>query len=492
MNDIDSLPVDKTIDSVINDNFVPVSDFVSGVVFYTVPLMGQDVPLILLWLVAAALFFTFYLGFINFRGFGHALALVSGKYDKDEEREEGEISRFQALATSLSGTVGLGNIAGVAIAVSVGGPGAVFWMVMMGLFGMSSKFAEVFLAVKYRVHADEGHPEKVSGGPMYYLRHAFENFGLRGVGIGVAAFFAICGIGGAFGGGNMFQANQAYQQLLNISGGLDGFWGDKGWLFGLLFALAVGAVIIGGLKSIAKAASTIVPFMGILYVGMGLLVIAIHWQQIPSALMEIITLAFDSNSVYGGMLGALLMGVQRATFSNEAGLGSAAIVHSAVKTKEPASQGFVGMLGPFIDTVVICLVTALVIVISGSYLDSEGIEGVELTSRALETGVPGARYLLALVVVLFAYSTLITWSYYGQKCLTYLFGENETVKIIYKLVFCLFIVIGASANLGAVINFSDAMMFAMAIPNIIGLYMLAPEIRADVKTYWAKVKNKAT
>lgn len=478
------------IDTAINEAFAPVSDAIAGVVFYAEPFTGYDIKLILIWLASAAVFFTVYLGFINFRGFSHAIALVSGKYDKGNETSEGEISRFQALATSLSGTVGLGNIAGVAVAVSLGGPGAVFWMVVMGFLGMSSKFAEVFLAVKYRAHTDEAHPEKLSGGPMYYLRHAFTKFGLPQAGMLVGGFFAVCGIGGAFGGGNMFQANQAYQQLVNITGGDTGFWADKGWLFGLIFAIAVGAVIIGGLKSIARAASTIVPFMGLLYIGMGLIVIALHWQQIPLALVEIVTMAFDSSSVYGGILGAMLMGVQRASFSNEAGLGSAAIVHSAVKTNEPASQGFVGMLGPFIDTVVICMVTALVIVISGTYLDSEGIEGVELTSRSLESGIPGAKYVLAFVVILFAYSTLITWSYYGQKCLTYLFGENETVKIIYKLFFCLIIVVGASANMGAVINFSDAMIFAMGIPNIIGLYLLAPEIRNDVKTYWDKVQNK--
>ena len=476
----------STIDETINAAFTPLAEWTAGVVFYAEPFTGLEIKLILVWLALASLFFTFYLGFINFRGFGHAINIVRGKYD--HAGSEGQINRFQALASSLSGTVGLGNIAGVAVAVSLGGPGAVFWMILMGFLGMSAKFAEVTLGVKYRVHADHEHHERLSGGPMYYLRHAFDQIGQKRLGIFVAGLFAVCCIGGAFGGGNMFQANQSYQQLVNVTGGEEGFWGDKGWLYGLILSIAVGAVIIGGIKSIAGAASKIVPFMGGLYILTGLVVIAMHITNLPAALYEIFTLAFDPASAYGGILGAMLVGVQRAAFSNEAGLGSAAIVHSAVKTDEPVSQGFVGMLGPFIDTVIICLVTALVIVISGAYVDSEGVEGVALTSRALESGLPFAEYILVVVVILFAYSTLLTWSYYGQKCLTYLVGQNDTVEIIYKLIFCLFIVIGASAQLDSVILFSDAMILAMGIPNIIGLYLLAPEIRRDVKAYWAKIK----
>lgn len=485
-----STDVPQTIDQTINSFFEPVANAAAGAIFYAEPVSGYEIKLIVVWLVAASVFFSVYLGFINFRGFKHALCLVCGKDDKANE-ETGEISRFQALAASLSGTVGLGNIAGVAVAVSLGGPGAVFWMVVMGFLGMSAKFAEVMLGVKYRVKGAGNHAGSLSGGPMYYLKHAFAKHGMAKIGIVVAAFFAICGIGGAFGGGNMFQANQSMIQLMNVTGGEEAsFWADKKWLFGLILAFAVGIVIIGGIKSIAKAASRIVPFMGILYLVTGLVVIALHWYAIPEALMQIVVLAFDPSSAYGGILGALLVGAQRASFSNEAGLGSAAIVHSAVKTNQPVSQGFVGMLGPFIDTVVICLITALVIVVTGAYTDSDGVEGVPLTSRALESGIPGAQYILAVVVILFAYSTLITWSYYGQKCLTYLVGDNDVVILIYKLIFCGFVIVGASMKeLSSVINFSDAMIFAMGIPNIIGLYLLAPEIKKDLKEYWAAQKT---
>ncbi len=479
----------SSIDQAINNLFEPVATAAAGVIFYAEPFTGYDIKLIVVWLVAASAFFTIYLGFINFRGFKHALYLVSGKGNKGEGKD-GEISPFQALSASLSGTVGLGNIAGVAVAVSLGGPGAVFWMVVMGFLGMSAKFAEVMLGVKYRVRGGSNHEESLSGGPMYYLKHAFAKHGMTKLGVFVAGFFAICGIGGAFGGGNMFQANQSMIQLMNVTGGEDAsFWADKKWLFGLILAFSVGIVIIGGIKSIAKAASRIVPLMGLLYLVTGLIVIALHWYAIPEALMQIVVLAFDPASAYGGILGALLVGAQRAAFSNEAGLGSAAIVHSAVKTDQPVSQGFVGMLGPFIDTVVICLVTALVIVVTGAYLDSDGVEGVALTSRALESGIGGAQYILAIVVILFAYSTLITWSYYGQKCLTYLVGENDMIVLIYKLVFCGFVIVGASmSELKSVIDFSDAMIFAMGIPNIIGLYLLAPEIKKDLKDYWATQK----
>ncbi len=476
------------IDETIDQAFQPIADFAGSVVFYSVPLMGQDVKLILLWLVAAAVFFTLYLGFINFRYFFHAIDVVRGKYD--EPGAGGQINRFQALATSLSGTVGLGNIAGVALAVSVGGPGAVFWMVLMALFGMSTKFVEVMLGVKYRHFPDKAHPEKISGGPMYYLRDIFDNRNIPYVGHILAALFAICCIGGAIGGGNMFQANQSYMQLVNVTGGEAGWLADKGWLYGLFLAFLVGLVIIGGIKSIANVASKLVPLMGGLYLATGLIVIAMNFANIPAALGDIFMQAFAPEAGLGGVLGGLLVGVQRAAFSNEAGLGSAAIVHATAKTNEPVSQGFVGMLGPFIDTVIICLVTALVIVFSGAYLEGNGMEGVELTSRAFESAIPGTRYVLALTVFLFAYSTLLTWSYYGQKCTTYLFGNHDWIVLSYKLVFLIFIVIGAAAELTSIINFTDAMILSMAIPNIIGLYVVAPEIKKDVKKYIEDIVNK--
>lgn len=483
------------IDTWINDSFAGISEFVMGVLFFGINLGVEDaagdpvkMPIILFWLAAAAVFFTVYLGFINVRYFKHAIDVLRGKYDDPDA--DGQLNRFQALATSLSGTVGLGNIAGVAVAISVGGPGAVLWMLIMGVLGMSVKFSEVTLGVKYRHHPDKDNPEKISGGPMYYLRDMFANRNIPYLGPLLAGMFAVCCIGGAFGGGNMFQANQSYVQLVNATGGDASWLADKGWLYGLFLAFLVGLVILGGIKSIARVASKLVPVMGSIYLITGLIVIAMNFANIPGALADIVRMAFAPEAGLGGLIGALLVGVQRAAFSNESGLGSAAIVHANAKTDQPISQGFVGMLGPFIDTVIICMVTALVIVFSGAYETGNGMEGVELTSRAFESAIPGSRYILALTVFLFAYSTLITWCYYGQKCVTYLFGEKDRVEQIYKISFLCFIVVGASSELTNVINFTDAMILSMAFPNIIGLYFFAPEIKRDLKKYLAEVVNK--
>ncbi len=474
------------IDNIIDAAFEPISNAVASVIFYSISIMGLEIQLILVWLVVAALFFTLYFNAVNLRYFKHAIDVLRGKYD--HKNDDGEINRFQALMTSLSGTVGLGNIAGVAVAISVGGPGAAFWMAAMGLFGMSTKFVEVTLGVKYRLHASKDHPEAISGGPMYYLRHAFEQYHSPYLGKFMAGLFAICCIGGTVGAGALFQANQAYQQALIVTGGDASLLLDKGWLFGLFMAMLVGLVIIGGIRWIAAVASRVVPAMAAIYIVAGFVVIGFHYTAIPDALQTIFEMALYPEAGLGAMMGALLMGVQRASFSNEAGLGSAAIAHSAVKTNEPISQGMVGMLGPFIDTVIICMVTALVIVISGTYVEGGGIEGVELTSRAFATGLSWFPYVLSLTVFLFAYSTMISWSYYGLKCATYLFGERDVVEGIYKIMFCLFIVVGASAQLSNIILFTDSMIFAMAIPNIIGLYMLAPEIKKDLKAYLLNIK----
>lgn len=477
-----------SLDSIIDQAFKPLSDLVASIIFYAVPIGGgQQIMLITLWLIAPAIFFTLYLGFINFRYFRHAIDLIRGKYA--DPGAEGQLDNYQALAACLAGTVGLGNIAGVAVAISVGGPGAALWMALMGLFSMSTKFCECMLAVKYRHHPDAEDRNEISGGPMYYLRDAFANRGIPYLGHVMAALFAVCCIGGALGGGNMFQANQTFQQMVVVTGGADGFLADKGWLFGVFLAVLVGAVIIGGVKSIGNVSARVVPVMGIGYLVAGLYVIASEYANIPAALGEIVHGAFTPEAGLGGFLGALVAGVQRAVFSNEAGIGSAGIVHAAARTSRPASQGFVGMLGPFIDTVVVCMITALVIVVSGVHDGTGEIKGIELTSLAFETAIPGARYLLAFTVFLFAYSTLITWSYYGEKCATYLLGETRHVRLGYNLVFCCFVVIGSAAQLSNVISFTDGMMFSMAIPNLIGLYLLAPEVRRDLAVYLAELKT---
>jgi len=471
-----------SIDEAINNAIAPVSNAVASTIFYSVPVAGTQFPLIVGWLVLAAAIFTLYFGFIQFRAFGHAISLVKGDYSDPEDA--GEVSHFQALATALSGTVGLGNIAGVAVAVSIGGAGATFWMILAGLLGMASKFTECILGVKYRNELPDG---TISGGPMYYLSKGLAEKGQAGLGRVLAIFFSICCIGGALGGGNMFQANQAFQQVVNVTGGAASPLAGLGWLFGLAMAVLVGVVIIGGIKSIAKVTEKVVPFMGILYVGTALVIILMNFENIGWAFGQIIGGAFSPEGIAGGAVGALIQGFKRAAFSNEAGIGSAAIAHSAVRTKEPTTEGVVALLEPFIDTVVICTMTALVIIFTG-VLDT-GLTGVELTSAAFGAQVAFFPYILALAVLLFAFSTMLSWSYYGLKAWTYMFGEGKFSATLFKLIFCVFVVIGASMSLGPVIDFSDSMIFAMALANIVGLYILMPVVKREVEQYFGKLKS---
>jgi len=432
---------------------------------------------------------------VQLRFFAHAISLVKGDYS--DPNDAGEVSHFQALATALSGTVGLGNIAGVAVAVGIGGPGATFWMIVAGLLGMASKFTECTLGVKYRNEYDDG---TVSGGPMYYMSKGFAELGLPGGKI-LAVLFSIFCILGALGGGNMFQANQAHQQIAGIVGDY------PGWITGLVFAGIVFAVIVGGLKSIARVTEKVVPFMGIMYVAAALVIIIMHSDQIGWAFGQIFAGAFTGLGIAGGMVGALIQGFRRAAFSNEAGVGSAAIAHSAVRTKEPITEGFVSLLEPFIDTVVICTMTALVIIITqqllidpdtGLYMLTEdgtaiatvdGNTGVSLTSAAFGSAFSWFPYVLAIAVVLFAFSTMISWSYYGLKAWTYLFGEGHTKELVFKIIFCVFVVIGAAANLGPVIDFSDAAIFAMAVVNVFALYFLMKVVREELASYSERLKS---
>lgn len=494
-------PAAVSIDQRINNAIAPVSDFLSSIIFYTVPVAaGTDnlatpevnegiakVPLIVVWLVLGGLFFTFYLRFISLRGFGHAVQLVRGYYH--DHSHPGEVSHFQALATALSGTVGLGNIAGVAIAISIGGPGAAFWMVIAGFLGMSLKFAECTLGVKYRQHNADG---SVSGGAMYYLSLGLPQINPRLAPLGkvMAVLFSICCIGGALGGGNMFQVNQAHQQVADLFGGPEGWLAHNGWAFGLVMAVMTGGVIIGGMKSIARVTDKLTPFMCLLYLVAGVVVLAVNYTQLPQALGIIISSAFhpDGSTVAGGLIGALIAGFRRAAFSNEAGFGSAAIAHSAVKTKEPVTEGLVSLLEPFIDTIIICHMTALIIVTTGAYTLT-GVDGVSMTSRAFATVMPWFPEVLAVVVFLFAYSTMISWSYYGSRAWGYLFGASKRGLLLYNLIFCAFIVIGASMDMGKVVDFSDSMMFAMSLFNIVGLYLLARVVKADLDHYMQRLRD---
>ena len=479
------------IDDAVNAVFSSATGWFVAFIFS--PLPGTSFPWIVLWLVIGATVFTLYFGFIQFRGVGHSISLVKGDYS--DPNDAGEVSHFQALATALSGTVGLGNIAGVAVAVGIGGPGATFWMILAGLMGMASKFTECTLGVRYRNEYDDG---SVSGGPMYYISKGFAERGMPGGKI-LAVLFSIFCILGAFGGGNMFQANQAHAQISGIVGDY------PGWITGIIFAAVVFAVIVGGIKSIAQVTEKVVPFMGILYVSVALIILLMNYDKIGWAFSQIFTGAFTGLGVAGGMVGALIQGFKRAAFSNEAGVGSAAIAHSAVRTKEPITEGLVSLLEPFIDTVVICTMTALVIVITGQmkidpatgmYIVENGkiateggVSGVALTSAAFGSAVSWFPYILAIAVILFAFSTMISWSYYGLKAWTYLFGEGKLKELVFKVLFCVFVVIGAAANLGPVIDFSDAAIFAMAVVNIIALYVLMPVVKELLNSYMSRLKS---
>ena len=433
----------------------------------------KDIPFIVVWLLLGALFFTLRLGFINIRGFKHSLELARGKYD--DPNAPGQVTHFQALATAVSGTVGLGNIAGVAVAVSLGGAGATLWMIVAGLLGMSSKFVECTLGVKYRFINSEG---RVFGGPMNYLRYGLEKRKKGFLGKILAGLFAILAIGASFGGGNMFQSNQSFVILAGEFPALvgNGFW------FGLVVAILVGIVIIGGISSIARVTGKIVPVMAAVYVIGALVVIGVNIENIGPAFAAIWDGAFNPSALKGGVIGVLIVGFQRAAFSNEAGVGSAAIAHSAAKTNNPPSEGFVALLEPFIDTVVVCTLTALVLIFTGMH-EVEGVGGVELTSSAFESVISWFPYVLATAVFLFAFSTMISWSYYGMRAWTYLFGKSKKIEVAYKVLFLVFVVIGASVSLGAVLDFSDMMILAMSFPNIIGLYIMSGEVKKDLKEY---------
>jgi AGCS family alanine or glycine:cation symporter len=468
------------IDQRINDAVKPASDAVAGFIFTSFPVAGVDIPFVLVWLIVAATIFTFYFKFINLRAFKHGFQLVRGDYN--DPHAAGEVTHFQALATALSGTVGLGNIAGVAVAVSLGGPGATFWMILAGLLGMSSKFTECTLGVKYRNEYEDG---TVSGGPMYYLTKGLKERGFPRLGKVLAVLFAIFCIGGSFGGGNMFQANQSFSQLVNVTGGDASWLADKGWLFGIVVATAVGMVIIGGIKGIARVTSKIVPFMAVTYVTAGLVIIFANLSSVPTAFLAIFNGAFTAEGIAGGVIGVLFQGFKRAAFSNEAGIGSAAIAHSAVQTNRPVTEGIVALYEPFVDTVVVCTITALVIIITGTWDPSvDPSAGVQLTSRAFESAIGWFPWILTVAVVLFAFSTMISWSYYGLKCFTFLFGESKATDFTYKILFLFFVIVGSSMQLGAVIDFSDAMIFAMAFPNILGLYFLLPVVKQELNAYW--------
>ena len=512
------------LDEKVNAWFQPIADWWEGVIFYSIPLTEtSSIPLVVLLLVLGALFFTLYFSFVNIRKFPLAIRVVRGKYDfLDDHRVEpgaqdmvnivegdiartirdeshkGEVNHFQALSAAVSGTVGLGNIAGVAVAIAIGGPGATFWMIVCGLLGMSTKFVECTLGVKYRDIDQNG---TVYGGPMYYLKRGFTEMNAKGVGKVLAVLFAILCVGASFGGGNAFQSNQAAAQVIGLFG-LTG--GSSGFIIGCILMVLVGIIIIGGIKRIATVTEKLVPFMAIVYILASLIIIAFNYDFIDDAIGMIFTEAFNPRATVGGMIGVLIVGFRRAAFSNEAGAGSASIAHSAVKTRYPASEGIVALLEPFIDTVVICTMTAIVIILfnrDGAFLyggdgagqivigsTGQNVGGVDLTSMAYESVIPHFSIILTIAVVLFAISTMISWSYYGLQAWKYLFGRTKAMDLLYKVLFLAFVVIGASATLDAVIRFSDAMILAMVFPNMIGLLFLFPKVKQELDKYLSAIK----
>ena len=493
-----SFAQEKGLDQRIDEAFAPISNFFSKTVFFEI----AGYPFVILLLIGSAVFFTVYFGFPNIRYFWTSINVVRGKYDdvekSDSDSSDGEVSHFQALATAVSGTVGNGNIAGVALAIALGGPGATFWMIICGLIGMSSKFVECTLGVQYRDVGDDG---TIYGGPMYYLTKGLKEKGFKTLGKVAAVFFAIFCIGGSFGGGNAAQSNQAtivLKQLLGLEST------SSGAIIGLIMAILVGIIIIGGIKRIASVTEKIVPFMALLYLIACLYILLVNFSLVDDAIALIIKEAFNPTAMgVGGFIGVLMVGFKRAAFSNEAGVGSASIAHSAVKTKYSASEGLVALLEPFIDTVVICTMTALVIIIfnstgafayggdgmGGVMIDGVPYEGAGITSKAFAEYIPYSGVFLTIAVVLFAVSTMISWSYYGLQSWKYLFGRGRIADLTYKLIFCMFVVIGSAASMSSIWDFSDAMIFAMVFPNMIGLFFLFPVVKEQLNKYLEAIKS---
>lgn len=485
--------VEQTIDEKIDVAFARTTGWFVGAIFSTVPVGEYDVLWVVLWLGLAGIALTLAFKFINIWAFPLALRTVRGKYS--DEKDPGEITHFQALTAAVSGTVGLGNIAGVAIGIAIAGPGVAFWLFIAGFIGMATKFAECTLGVKYREFDSDGN---IHGGPMYYLKKGFAERGLAPLGTVLAIVFAICCIFASFGGGNIFQINQVTAQLMNVTGGESSPFAGRQWLFGLIMAVITGIVIIGGIRTIAKVTSKLVPAMCLVYIVSALIVLAVNFTAIPQAIGLIVSEAFNPRpAITGGILAAIIWGMRRAMFSNEAGIGSAPIAHAAAKTRMPASEGVVALLEPFIDTVVVCTMTSLVIVTSMNFQgdsadyvinnqaftlgDGGGTAfGIGLTSLAFQTVHEGFKYILFMCVLLFAFSTLITWSYYGLQSWQYLFGRGRGIALVYKIIFCLVIIAGASASMDNAVDFSDASLFAMSIPNLIGVYFLLPVVRREL------------
>lgn len=468
------------------DEFVkPIAEWFDHIVFWPIPIAGVEVPVVVLFLFSASAYFTVYLGFPFAVALPRAVRIVMGREPTGDGA--GEVTHFQALATAVAGTVGIGNIANVAVAISIGGAGVVFWMIIAGFLGTSSKLMECTLGVRFRVEHVDG---TVSGGPMYFLRDGLSSINLKRLGQTLGVSYAACLLVASFGAGNMFQSNQAFRQIVQITGGVTESWlADKGWLFGSVMAVGLGLVIFGGIQSIARVTEKLVPFMAFLYLGIALTVILANYHALPYAVRAILVGAFTPEGVTGGAIGVAIRGVQRSVFSNEAGIGTASIAHSAVRTNYPASEGLVSLLEPIIDTVVICTITGMVI-ITASYdapeLVGNQLSGIELTSQAFEKTFAFAPFFVSMAAVLFAFSSLIGWSYYGMKAWSFVFGRSFQGEFIYKIAYCAAAILGCTITLKSILLFSDAMVFMIAVPNLIGLILLGPVVKRELARFSEK------
>lgn len=471
------------VDAFMDKHVAPISDAIASVIFYPINFFGNKVPLIIFWILFAGIFFTIYFRGVCIWGFKHAIELIVKPHkhsNGDTSNDCGEVSSFQALATALSGTIGIGSIAGVAISISIGGPGAAFWIFAGALLGMSIKFIEATLAVKYRRFNEDG---SISGGPMHYIAHGLTRKKLRWLGQPLSVLFAILCIGGGITGGNMIQVNQSTRQIIFMTGGADSILNGCAWLVGLVIAILIGLVTVGGIKSIAKITTVLVPTMCAMYIISGLIVIFANVVHIPSAILLILREAFHPTAVAGGIFGTIIIGLRRSVQCNEAGTGAAAIVYAAAQTKEAVSQGFVALLETFL-TGILCLFTSFAIIFSNTCTQAaHEISGIELASRAFQSVIPFFPVILSIIAIMFAISTLISWAYYGQKAWTFLFGEGKKRALAFNLIYCIFIVIGSVMNVKSVIEITDAMMIAMCVPNIIALYILCSDVKDDLIDY---------
>ena len=474
-----------TVNDFVENYVGKITDAIAAFIFTPISIFGAQVPIIILWILFAGIFFTFYLRGIPIWGFKHSLKVISEA--KKDNGGDGEVSAFQALSTALSGTIGMGSIAGVAIAISIGGPGATFWILVGAIFGMSLKFVEASAALIYRTFNLDG---SVSGGPMHYIAHGLTKKKMRWLGQPLSVLFASVFIGAALSGGNLIQINQTTKLLIDVTGGETSFLASHAWVMGVSVAIVVGLITIGGIKSIGRVTEKIVPFMCMLYVVGGLAVVAVNYQHLPHAFAVILKEAFFPQSVVGGIFGTIIIGLRRSVQTNEAGTGSAPIVYAATKTKDSVAPGFVSLIEPLICAMM-CILTAFIVTVTGTYQTEPGqITGIEMVSDAFAMVLPFFPKILTVVVMLFALSTIISWAYYGQKCWNFLFGEGFKRSLTFNIIYLMVIIIGSELNVKSVINIVDAMMISTSVPNIIALYILAPEIREELRLYCQKMKLK--